>query len=632
MSSVRRSGPASIATPRIFKKSLAALAAVTAAIAPWSCATPTQVTVIVRTDLPCSRLLGVAVSVGTVDTVEGNPTSSESNQAACSDTEEGADIGTVVLVPTEDKNAKFAVKVVAGIDTSVEQCGAMTNGFSYRGCIVARRSLNFIPKTAIVVPIFLDSSCEGVACAGTCEDVACAGTVDNVLLTCVLGECVRAEIEDPGVCEEAKDCGEDVLTDPAKPPVPVAVKCSSPSTIQDEFKQDGMSVQWINRTLPEEILVEPLRDGTLVIAPPLNVAKPTAVEIRSEHWVTLLQDAITVQVPEMVDTSSQVRAYLAAEDEGSSIRIEQQGGKLRFLSPDQAGEPTATEIDYDIEKHAWWEIRSTTSQILMRTSPNGVDWKVEAQVTRPAFADLVQIVLGVAADGAVTKPEKVRFDNLNQGRLAGEWCSMDTFPELFTMETTPSEWVAEQRGLNKGDMIDCDVKNDGMNIALSSNGQMFSRCAYRTKKAFDMRGRSVVMEFDSLTGLDEQIDFHLTVVDDAESGMTLGVRYEGPDPSFYRILRTLGGSKKEEVALYESERTRFRIREEKGIIYWDTATPMGEFKELFNSSNDMINLKGVKMNAMHVGVVLVTNNAKVSPSLTSVNVKSVSAPPPPTMP
>jgi hypothetical protein len=97
-----------------------------------------------------------------------------------SDCKAGGEIGSIVLVPPEDaeKNAPFAVKVVASLGAPLENCVAPDYGPS---CIVARRAMRFVPQRPFHVPVRLSQACAGVVCpeTQTCVDGTCRSvTVD----------------------------------------------------------------------------------------------------------------------------------------------------------------------------------------------------------------------------------------------------------------------------------------------------------------------------------------------------------------------------------------------------------------------------------------------------------------------
>lgn len=99
-------------------------------------------------------------------------------------------IGSIVVVPSDAVEDEVGLKVVAGIDVSTDACKAP----EYAGCIVARRTIRFVPHTELVLPVVLRGTCEGVPCDAT--------------TTCVLGQCVPTVVERPELCTDPTSCGE----------------------------------------------------------------------------------------------------------------------------------------------------------------------------------------------------------------------------------------------------------------------------------------------------------------------------------------------------------------------------------------------------------------------------------------
>ena len=167
-----------------------------------ACLAPTQLTLELRTDVPCSSVRGVSITVGSPGTIEGAPPSTTTN--ACND---DGNIGTIAVAPAGSKAGRIAIRAILGVDVPVEQCTADTK---YLGCIVVRRELSFVPRTTSVVPIGFYLACRNVACDG---NSTCKGR----------GQCVGAD-EEPGkpkpsdagmppladggsyACSTAKDC------------------------------------------------------------------------------------------------------------------------------------------------------------------------------------------------------------------------------------------------------------------------------------------------------------------------------------------------------------------------------------------------------------------------------------------
>ncbi|NUQ77458.1 MAG: hypothetical protein HUU21_28300 [Polyangiaceae bacterium] len=547
MSSVRRFGPASIVLPRGIGNVLAVLAA---SISLLSCNTPTQVTVTVTTDVACKRLKGTKITVGTVDTLEKNPSTSETTN--CTEGQDGLNrIGTVVLIPDASNDDKFAIKVVAGVDRVPDTCG---DGGDFAGCIIARRSLNFISHTELELPIFLSSSCEGVPCTARPDE------------TCVLGACVPAAIADPSLCQEVTDCGDDILTDPTKPPKPESVECGRPSVIADDFQAEMPGSQWIVEKPMTGAVSQ--AGGVLTLTPPTDAAMPAEVRYRSKHAVNLSRDAITVQVPTALTNGSGIRAYLAAEIGASRLMIEHKDGTLRFVSTDSDGVPAETSKPYDPKKHVWWEIRATSTKIVLRTSPNGIDWEAGATFTRPSFADNVYIVLGAGVDGKLNASDAVSFDNLNQGRPPAFWCPVNTLTDDFATAQVSPQWNVEVTPPGS-----CEITQVDGNLVLSIGGGSTSLCTYRSRSAFNLLDNSIVLDLQELADIVPNMSFSVMARDDASRDIQIGVEPDGGGmPSFFALRRLGDGVNTPVYVPFTGVPKLLRIRESKGKVVFETSS------------------------------------------------------------
>ncbi|MFO0666150.1 MAG: hypothetical protein U0174_19510 [Polyangiaceae bacterium] len=157
-----------------------------------ACGKPTQVTFEIRTDVPCGSVKGVAISIGRPGTIELAAPATVTNDCR------GGVIGTIATIPSGDKRASIALRVTLGVDTLVENCTAANK---YKGCIVARRELAFVPDTELEVPVGLYLGCKDVPC--------------DERTTCKVGSgCIPATV-DPGVPVSSSDAGRDgsVLAD-----------------------------------------------------------------------------------------------------------------------------------------------------------------------------------------------------------------------------------------------------------------------------------------------------------------------------------------------------------------------------------------------------------------------------------
>jgi hypothetical protein len=180
---------------------IAGLAMSLAVIVAVACESPTEVTLVLTTDVPCSALDGTTITVGAADEIESKAPVAET--VDCSSSSSGLNnIGTFVVVPSGSRSASFEVRIVSGVAQQARNCARGNQAPNYTGCIVARRELAFIPHTPLILPIAMRMDCENVRCA-----------TDE---TCVEGECVSDMISDPARCAGA-GCSEGELLEAGPP-------------------------------------------------------------------------------------------------------------------------------------------------------------------------------------------------------------------------------------------------------------------------------------------------------------------------------------------------------------------------------------------------------------------------------
>lgn len=137
-----------------------------------SCREPTQITIAITTDVPCSDVKqagGVAVRVG-------------SNLIVAPDCAGSGDIGTLAIVPSKSEDDQVTIEVsVASQSAPVSVPKSLDCKPSKPGnCIIAKRVLRYIPHTALSLPIHLSLKCAGVTCDDpkqTCIDGICQGAI-----------------------------------------------------------------------------------------------------------------------------------------------------------------------------------------------------------------------------------------------------------------------------------------------------------------------------------------------------------------------------------------------------------------------------------------------------------------------
>ncbi len=159
-----------------------------------SCQEPTQITLVVRTNVPYRANVTMAMWSST----SGRIAPGTAPQAIYSEPwlSDGL-LGDLVVTPGRSKDEPLTLRVVLGVGRDPSQC----SDANAKGCIVARRRLSFVPHTRLRVPVVLWLACDGVVCG---DDETCN----------YVGKCVPATV-DPGACSSPEGC---VL--PGDPPGP----------------------------------------------------------------------------------------------------------------------------------------------------------------------------------------------------------------------------------------------------------------------------------------------------------------------------------------------------------------------------------------------------------------------------
>jgi len=155
------------------------------------CRAPTQVMVETWTDEPCPTLKNTSLTVGAPGTLRDKEPSAVT--AACAARTPLSRIGSLVVIPSDANDDEFSIHVVAGVDVPSDQC----RDPDYAGCIIARRTMHFVPHTELELPIALKDVCKNVPCSDG--------------KTCIDGTCVSDGVPDPTLCTTPSACDEGIL-------------------------------------------------------------------------------------------------------------------------------------------------------------------------------------------------------------------------------------------------------------------------------------------------------------------------------------------------------------------------------------------------------------------------------------
>jgi alpha-tubulin suppressor-like RCC1 family protein len=219
----------------------AAWAAISLLSLPSACRAPTQIKVLVRSNLSCAEASDVAINVGSAPRAVEDTLSKGYNTLAlastCDDRSGTADFGSVYLAPGQDTGAIVLRGTLKG--QSPARC---TKESGFANCIVARRRFSYVDHTTLTMTITLERACLNVPCAAdsTCQGGRCVSSV----VECSANACdpnpdASAPEDDP------KDAGSP--PDAGKPRLPVVLLSAHSGTTCATFG-DGSLKCWGDNT------------------------------------------------------------------------------------------------------------------------------------------------------------------------------------------------------------------------------------------------------------------------------------------------------------------------------------------------------------------------------------------------
>ncbi len=151
-----------------------------------ACYGPTEVVAEISTDVTCDVVGAKGVVIRTAAQVgQLRDASPRTDSTTCSPDPKASDLGTIVMVPSDDADA-FVFEVVVGFTRPAGDCRPPSD---VDGCIVARRRIDFVRHRSLRMPIHLDRQCVGIRCGEdeTCDRGAC---VPARVLGCSGGDCL----------------------------------------------------------------------------------------------------------------------------------------------------------------------------------------------------------------------------------------------------------------------------------------------------------------------------------------------------------------------------------------------------------------------------------------------------------
>jgi len=187
---------------------------------------------------------------------------------------------------------------------------------------------------------------------------------------------------------------------------PVPSWCPAES-FSDDFEDGDLGLDW-----------DPFEDSCALTQPAGRVRMTPDIDTTSTCGAgsTVLYDlrdsAAFIEVPVMVETTSDAMVYLRVGTEDAAIDLAQQGGNLeaRTCTTDCTAHES---VPYDATAQRWWRIREQAGTVYWETSPDGANWNPLASLATPLDAAAVFVNFGVTVQSPESSFGAAEFDNYN---------------------------------------------------------------------------------------------------------------------------------------------------------------------------------------------------------------------------
>jgi hypothetical protein len=325
-------------------------------------------------------------------------------------------------------------------------------------------------------------------------------------------------------------------------------RCATPGAIRDNFDDGQVAALWTVDTNGGTVNET---GGRLAVTP---TASPFSGYI-SRHYIDLTNAAIEVEVPTMVNTSSNALAELFAElDTNHFVAITQRNGQLT-ADLGNGGAHTTHSVPYDPVAHRFWRIAEASGMVSFETSPDGLAWTQLEAAPTPPFATTLRIDLGAYVASGSGPYGTVEFDNLDTQVPLADWCKADTLHDNFARTTFGDSWQNRRPG------------GSGCSEYVSSGAHTDQAgaptdCYFGSSAAFDLRSSSVVMVITAITNYQAG---WITYIDAAsDDGSTVRLAFDNN-----HMCASSGGSPT--CRAYVQADSYWRMRESNGTLTFDTS-------------------------------------------------------------
>jgi len=367
-----------------------------------------------------------------------------------------------------------------------------------------------------------------------------------------------------GACDQVFDLNRPPPDGPPAPPV----HCSPISMLADDFESG-------------EFLLWPAHAG-IVASGGRAVFDPGATyrSLRSEYFYDLRDGALSID-PVITGTLGQNEfvslALYAATDLYIEWIVHQDSLIARVWDPtaSPAGKSDLVRVPYDPVIHASWRIADEDGTIRFEAGPIGGEYQLLASVPSPSWVGYMKVQVAVVRTGG--SQFEVALEDVNGGTPTGAPCHVQYLQDDFSASSLGDPWKRSSSSFGT-----IAVVNEQLIVTPDANktGAMYLRAGALQ----DVRGGRISVEIpEMVNSLTDTQYLQLSI-------STLDGQYVTLIQRMGMLRWTTTNDVQVGITPYLPMKHRWwQIREEEGLIYWETSADGATF-ELLGS---MLSLDGL---------------------------------------
>jgi hypothetical protein len=348
--------------------------------------------------------------------------------------------------------------------------------------------------------------------------------------------------------------------------------CGKASLLADDFETDTLNTAlWYAYQDPGTTVS--LTGGKVELTLDSNLATSSWAVLSSRYYYDLTESRVSVEVIQSVNVATFAEmALVLRRDDQNELALVQQVGLLRAVTQVGSDRYSSPNMLYNPSAHRFWQIRESGGTTYWETSPDGASWTAFWQGSTPSFAPLVRASFEIGTSSFIENPGAAHIDNFNGGVPTGRACPASSLTDDFATDT--SAWLNSFAPEGAA----CRVQTGVAEVAPATGER--SEAAFGTSTYYDLTGSSVTVEVPRMVSTAAKDAYaYLELYSDSpigsgllfwQQGGTLSA-FIGPDSDHTSIADT---------GYVPSQHAWWRIREQGGVVYWDTSGDGREWTNL----------------------------------------------------